>query len=64
MSRSVKSRNWKRAASMVCNLLIFVFTAYGVSRFFYRGGDGNMRVYGAWCFRFFTVDSNILAALA
>lgn len=64
MNRTKDGLSRKRAVSMVINLLLFLFTVYGVSLFFYRGGDGNMQVFGSRCFRFFTVDSNILAALA
>ena len=51
-------------AAAICNLLIFAFTVYGMSRFFTVGGDGNMAVMNTRCFQFFTVDSNVLAALA
>ena len=51
-------------AAAVCNFLIFAFTVYGMSRFFTVGGDGNMPVMNTRCFQYFTVDSNLLAALA
>ena len=45
------------------NGLIVILTIYGMSRFFTVGGDGNMPVMNTSCFRFFTVDSNLLAAI-
>ncbi len=51
-------------ASMICNFLIVLLTAYGMSRFFTVGGDGNMAVMNSRCFQYFTVDSNLLAAFA
>lgn len=50
--------------SIVCNLLNFVAVAVCVARFFFRSGDGNMQVTGWQGFIYFTVDSNVLAALA
>ena len=49
--------------SLVLNLLIVGFTVYAVSTFYTGTGDGNMAVQGTQSFRFFTVDSNILAAV-
>lgn len=46
------------------NLAIIVFTVYSVLGFFVAGGDGNMKVVGVTAFRYFTVDSNILAAVS
>lgn len=63
----MRSRNVERvrtALSLAANLLIVVLTAYSVSTFFTIGGEGNMTVGGSYCFMFFTVDSNILAAVA
>ena len=51
-------------AAAVCNLLIFAFTVYCMSRFFTVGGDGNMAVMNTRAFQYFTVDSNLLVALA
>lgn len=48
--------------SFVLNLLIVGFTVYAVSTFYTGTGDGNMMVQGTESFRYFTVDSNILAA--
>ncbi len=50
--------------SLICNIANAVLTAVSVLRFFISRGDGNMAVSGSRAFRFFTVDSNILAALA
>ena len=46
------------------NAFIVILTAYGMSRFFTVGGDGNMPVMNTQCFQYFTVDSNLLVALA
>lgn len=51
-------------ASVVCNLLNLIAVAVCVARFFLRSGDGNMRVSGWQGFIYFTVDSNVLAALS
>ena len=51
-------------AALIMNLLTFVLVCYCLAVFFTRGGEGNMQVFGKYCFMFFTVDSNILAALA
>ncbi len=61
MSRRDKVRT---AIAVIINALIVIFTAYGMSRFFTVGGDGNMAVMNTRCFQFFTVDSNLLATLA
>lgn len=49
--------------SLILNLLILCFTVYAVSTFYTGTGDGNMAVQGTTSFRYFTVDSNILAAI-
>lgn len=49
--------------SLVSNALIFVLTAYSVISFYVKGGDANMKVRNEKCFEYFTVDSNILAAI-
>ncbi len=54
----------KLVLSLVLNLVLFVLVACCLAVFFTRGGAGNMRVYGKYCFQFFTVDSNVLAAVA
>ena len=53
----------KRKVSIAINAAIFVWTAICILHFFTGSGDGNMEVTGAVCFRFFTIDSNILAAV-
>ena len=50
--------------SLITNFFIFAITVFSVSLFFVAKGQGNMEVVGAKCFKYFTVDSNILAALA
>ena len=46
------------------NAVIFIWTAVCILHFFTGSGDGNMEVTGTKCFRFFTIDSNILAAVS
>ena len=58
------SRKTSAVFSFLSNLLLLVLVAYSVARFFFASGDGNMEVTGAACFRYFTIDSNILAALS
>lgn len=53
----------RHIASLICNVLVIVLVAFSVVSFFFRTGDGNMAVAGTRCFRFFTIDSNILCAL-
>ena len=51
--------------SLVCNVLIFGLITWAVAFYFYTdGGSGNMLATGFNCFRFFTIDSNVLAAIA
>lgn len=50
--------------SLVCNAAVAAFTAVCVAGFFTKGGDGNMEVVGFTAFKYFTVDSNVLAAVA
>lgn len=65
MTAQISRRDKVRTAiAVIINALIVIFTAYGMSRFFTVGGDGNMAVMNTRCFQFFTVDSNLLAALA
>ena len=64
---TVQERNGtkgKTIAAVIINALIVIFTVYGMIRFFTVGGSGNMTVMNTQCFRFFTVDSNLLVALA
>ena len=58
-----KKESLRRALSILCNALSVVLVIYAVSAFFTVGGEGNMQVRNTHCFIYFTVDSNILAAL-
>ncbi len=51
-------------AMIVLHLTVVVVTTYAVQSFFTSRGEGNMSVAGAVAFRYFTVDSNILAAIS
>ena len=57
-------KRWKLFLSLACNLLIVLLTAMCLADFFTRGGEGNMQVVGTRAFIYFTVDSNVLCALA
>lgn len=57
-----KTKKTFNILSLIFNIVIVLSTAYSVFSFFTGIGAGNMRVNGSECFRFFTVDSNILAA--
>lgn len=59
----MKQIKLKNGFAMFCNLAVVVFTVMCVLSFFQHTGDGNMAVSGTDCFRYFTIDSNILAAL-
>ncbi|MBR3383482.1 MAG: hypothetical protein IKG85_10680 [Clostridia bacterium] len=50
--------------SLIFNALIFLFMVKCVVGFFRFGGRGNMQVSAAKIFRYFTVQSNIIMALA
>lgn len=62
--KAVKIRN---TISLILNLLMFALVLISVLWFFrpayLNGGIGNMTTGGTKCFRFFTNDSNIFAAL-
>lgn len=58
--KNARSRN---VLSLLCNLALAALVAYAMSWFYTDIGRGNMAVGGNACYRFFTVDSNILAAL-
>ncbi len=64
MKNSSKTRNARLIAIIILHLIAVVLTVYSVQSFFTVGGDGNMSVAGAVAFRYFTVDSNILAAIS
>ena len=55
---------WQIVCSILLNLAAVILTAISVFSFFYKGGDGNMQVAGFVAFRYFTVDSNVFAAIA
>ena len=51
--------------SLVSNLFILITVTWSVVFYFYHeDGSGNMLAHGTQCFKFFTIDSNILAAVA
>ena len=52
----------ERFFTVLCSLVILLTTLYALLHFFTSGGQGNMTVTGAQCFRYFTVDSNLLMA--
>ncbi|MBR1531454.1 MAG: hypothetical protein IJ643_05290 [Eubacterium sp.] len=54
----------KNILSLIFNAVNIILVAVSVIGFFVSTGSGNMQVAGAKCFMFFTIDSNILAALA
>ena len=58
-----KSLKRRAAVSLFLNALTFVLVAFCIARFFTAGGEGNMQVVGWIAFRYFTVDSNVLAAI-
>lgn len=49
--------------SLIFNAITVALVAYAISTFFTIGGKGNMEVAGFKCFKYFTVLSNVLAAL-
>lgn len=51
------------SVSLVMNLAMLIMVTYCTSLYFFQTGVGNMAVDGAECFRYFTIDSNILCAL-
>ncbi len=59
----MKSARIRAALDVLIHIFNLVTVTLCVLTFFRRTGDGNMQVVGAVCFRYFTVDSNILAAL-
>lgn len=51
--------------SFICNLFLFVAITWSVVYYFYHeDGSGNMLAHGFNCFRFFTIDSNVLCGIA
>lgn len=61
--REMKKDRIRALLSMLFNLLAAILTAVSIASFFTAGGEGNMAVAGTRCFIYFTIDSNILAAL-
>jgi hypothetical protein len=59
-----KAERVRTVFAVVFNAAIFAVTAFCVLTFFVKGGRGNMEVVGPVAFRYFTVDSNILVAVA
>ena len=57
-------RKTRLSLSLMLNVLIFAFTAYAVFLCFYDPDSGQLTADGARAFRYFTVDSNIVCALA
>ena len=65
MVGAMKKSCIKGLVSLVCNAAVIALTVVCVARFFTSGGEGNMSSGGGFsAFRFFTVDSNVLAALS
>lgn len=60
MERKVKLRN---GLALVAQIFVAVATVVCIATFFTTGGEGNMQVAGWKAFCYFTVDSNVLAAL-
>ena len=54
----------RRTLSIVFNLLMFATVAWSVGSMILYRGSGNMQVAGTRVFMYFTVDSNLLCALA
>lgn len=50
-------------AALICNSLVFIFSVYSISMFFTGSGDSFMTVSKFVCFRYFTIDSNVLCAI-
>ncbi len=59
-----KAERVRTVFAVVFNAAIFAVTAFCVLTFFVKGGRGNMEVVGPVAFRYFTVDSNVLVAVA
>ena len=60
----MKQSNTRNKLSVICALLIIIFTVWSVTDMFLHVGSGNMQVSRAVVFRYFTVDSNILSAVS
>lgn len=58
----MKNDRLRGILSLVCDILLSVLVIISIVSFFTDGGQGNMAVRGTRCFKYFTIDSNILAA--
>lgn len=58
--KKIKTRN---ALSLIINLTVVFLEVMAVSFFFTRDTQSVLGVSGSTCFRYFTIDSNIIAAL-
>lgn len=59
----MKTDHVRSLLSVSCNVLIIILVTVSILGFFTVGGQGNMTVAGTRCFIYFTIDSNILAAV-
>ncbi len=62
---NMKSNRIRCVLSFLSNVTVVLLTAWSVLCYFTgdRTGDANMAVIGAQCFRYFTIDSNILVSI-
>lgn len=58
------SRRNKNIIDLIINLFVVFNVIWCIFVFFTSGGDGNMIVYKWNCFKFYTIDSNVLCAIA
>lgn len=54
---------FKDISILLINLFVFVSSVAITITFFIGGGEGNMQAMGAECFRYFTIDSNLLCGM-
>lgn len=59
----MKTDHVRSLLSVLCNVLVIILVTVSILSFFTVGGQGNMAVAGMRCFIYFTIDSNILAAV-
>lgn len=59
-----KTNKAKIIAALILNIFIIFTMIYSLFVFFTGIGFGNMAVHGTRCFMFFTIDSNLLMAVA
>ena len=60
----MKKENIRRVASILVNLVIVIWTVQSILQFFVNVRGALLGVAGVTCFRYFTIDSNILCALS